>query len=196
MESTDDVAHRRTELERCHRGNSGRDIPLGNLNRQRLSTANSRECKIDDLNEAITLHRAALELRPFGSRRRSLSLREPAICLSDRFGSQGAADDLEEAVRLGRVALALYPPGYPNRGVSLSSLACDLSTRFRKYADVHGLEKVIELHRAALELHPSGHSQWLSSLQNLAVRLASRYGIMGVAADLDSKKLWRLAAQH
>ncbi|KIM56890.1 hypothetical protein SCLCIDRAFT_88649, partial [Scleroderma citrinum Foug A] len=65
-----------------------------------------------DLDEAISLHQSALDLRPTGHSDRSDSLHSLALCFSDRYDKQGAIADLEEAITLGRAALALRSPGH------------------------------------------------------------------------------------
>ena len=64
-----------------------------------------------DLEEAITLGRAALDLRPAGCPNRSHSFHNPALFFSDRYGKQTSV----EAIALGRAALKLRPPGHPDR---------------------------------------------------------------------------------
>lgn len=63
MASADDVSRWQAKLERRPPGHDVRDIVLANLARA-LYERFEKERKIDDLNEAITFHRAALELRP------------------------------------------------------------------------------------------------------------------------------------
>ncbi|KAI5982677.1 hypothetical protein EDC04DRAFT_3150711 [Pisolithus marmoratus] len=169
--SADDVARKRAELERCRRGLWWlRCVALSKL-AEVLHDRFRKERKIDDLNEAITLHRAALECRPLGDKK--------------RYEDQGAVADFEEAVTLGRAALELCPPGHPDRDASLYTLACNLRTRFKQEADIRNLDEAIELHRAALELRPSGHPHRLSSLDKLARCLRDRYENQGAAADLE-----------
>src|SRR5882757_6880920 len=96
--------------------------------------ANARfeqEGDIIDLDEAISLHRQALELRlpnPNGPD----SLNDLGIALLTRFEQGGQKIDLDEAIFLHRQALELRAPPHPNQHDSLnaSALACALSTRF------------------------------------------------------------------
>lgn len=124
MESAEDVSCKRGKLERCPLGHGDRFDALFDLAKA-LCKRFKKERQIDDLNEAITLHRNALELRLVENDKydRSLSLNELAICLSYRYDKLEAVDDLEEAIALGREALALRPPGHPRRSVSLNNLA-------------------------------------------------------------------------
>lgn len=72
-----------------------------------------------DLEEAVELHRAALELRPPGHPRRLSSLHNLIRCLRDRYGVLEVAADLEEVVALTRAVLELCPPGHPDRDARL-----------------------------------------------------------------------------
>ncbi|KAI6101843.1 TPR-like protein [Pisolithus sp. B1] len=143
-----------------------------------------KEADMRDLEGAIELHRAALELRPSGHPRRFSSLQNLALCLSDRYEDQGLNTDLEEATMLNNAARPPCPAGHPDRDTFLHNLLCDLTTRFKKPTDMRGLEEAIELHHAALELRPSGHPRWFSSLRKLSRCLLTRYGNLGVVADL------------
>ncbi|KAI6116787.1 hypothetical protein EDD16DRAFT_1043555 [Pisolithus croceorrhizus] len=183
MDLTDEVSDKRAELEGCRPGHDSRDVALGDL-AVALHNRFKAEGKVDDVDEAITLHRAALELRPSGHPEQSSSLLGLARCLSSRYGNQGVVADLEEAVTLSREALALCPPDHLSHGASLNSLARNLRRRFEKYTTMHDLDEAFELHRSALELHPSGHPEWSSSLHGLAVCFLNRYNNQGVVADL------------
>ncbi|KAI6024632.1 hypothetical protein BKA83DRAFT_3262057 [Pisolithus microcarpus] len=58
-----DVSREREKLERCPPGDDGHYVALYSL-AYALQQRFVNEEEIDDLNEAITLHRHALELRP------------------------------------------------------------------------------------------------------------------------------------
>ncbi|KAI6024607.1 hypothetical protein BKA83DRAFT_424790 [Pisolithus microcarpus] len=182
----DDVSRKRERLERCPPGHAGRDVALYNL-ADALYERYENEEEIDDLNEAITLHRDALELRPVENEEghRSDSLISLTHCLYRRYRKLGAVDDLEEAIAFGREALALRPPGHRDRDVSLNNLGVSLWTRFEKQAEVCHLEEAIQLLRAALELRPPGHQQRSKSLRQLILCLSSRYESQGLVADLE-----------
>ncbi|KAI5992102.1 hypothetical protein EDD15DRAFT_2368366 [Pisolithus albus] len=146
-----------------------------------------KERKIGDLNEAITLHRDALKLRPVEDEGgdRSDSLHELAFRLFLRYETLGTVDNLEEAVALGREALALRPPGHPVRDFSLNNLGAYLRLRFKKQAEVCDLEEAIQLLRAALELRSPGHQLRSQTLSNLILCLSSRYESRRLVQDLE-----------
>ncbi|KAI6012671.1 hypothetical protein F5J12DRAFT_912036 [Pisolithus orientalis] len=184
MSSADDVSRRRAKLDRCGPGEDGRDVALYDL-AYALCDRYDKDSEIEDLNEAITLHREALELRPVKNDKRSLSLNELAFCLSTRYEKQRGIDDLEESITLGRESLELRPPGHPSRDTSLFNLAYRIRMRFVKQAATRDLEEAIELYHAALELRPPGHPRRSSSLRQLVLCLSSRYKNQGEVNDLE-----------
>ncbi|KAI5988527.1 hypothetical protein EDD15DRAFT_2531646 [Pisolithus albus] len=186
MASVDDISREREKLERCPPGHAGRDVALFSL-AYALNERYGKERKIDDLNEAITLHREALELRPVQNEEghRSDSLSNLAHCLSSRYDKLGTVDDLEEAIAMEREALALCPPGHPDHDFSLHNLGIYLGMRFEKQAEACDLEEAIQLLRAALEFHPPGHKWRSPTLQELIRCLSSRYESQGEVNDLE-----------
>ncbi|KAI6011597.1 hypothetical protein EDC04DRAFT_2609837 [Pisolithus marmoratus] len=175
---------KRTELEGCRPGDDGQDVALGNL-AGALYDRFQAEGNVDDVDEAITLHRAALELRPPGHPERSLSLYGLSLCFLSRYDSRGVVMDLEEAVTFGRAGLELCPPDHRDRGLFLNNVAFGLCKRFTEQTTMCDLDEAFDLHRAALELHPSGHPDQSSSLHGLALCFSSRYDNQGVVADLE-----------
>ena len=70
---------------------------------------------MEDLEEAISLHRQALTLRARGHPDRSSSLNNLANAMTTRFAQLGGMNDLEEAITFHRQALALRAHGHPDR---------------------------------------------------------------------------------
>ncbi|EPT06246.1 hypothetical protein FOMPIDRAFT_83684 [Fomitopsis schrenkii] len=138
-----------------------------------------------DLDEAIALHREALELYPTGHANRRGSLNQLAIGLHTRFERLGNRSDLDEAIALQRKSLALCPPGHPHRSGSLNNLANSLHTLFEQLGERRGLDEAIALQREGLELRPPGHPHHAMSLNNLAVGLSARHEHFGDRKDLD-----------
>ncbi|KAI5995967.1 hypothetical protein EDC04DRAFT_2910147 [Pisolithus marmoratus] len=141
MDPTDDVSRKRAKLERYPPGHTDRGVALTILARA-LNDRLQKEWDIVDMEEAITLRRAALELP-----------------LSAGSKSKPAMGDLEEAIELFRAALILRPPGHPDRCSSLHNLASCLSNRYDNQGLVADLEEVVTLARAALDLCPARGSQ-------------------------------------
>ena len=64
---------------------------------------------MDSLEEAISLYRESLSLRPMSHPDRSISLSGLATALGDRFRKTGSMTDLEEAILMHRESLSLHP---------------------------------------------------------------------------------------
>lgn len=75
------------------------------------------------MNEANTLYRAALELRPVEHPDRASSLHDIAQCLADRSRQKSAATDLDEVIAAEQEALQLLERGNPGFDVSQRCLA-------------------------------------------------------------------------
>ena len=98
-----------------------------------------------DLNEAISMDREALSLRPTSHPDRPLSLNNLGLRLWDRFRRTGsmAMTDLEEAISIHRESLSLCPTPHPQRSFSLVNLASALFDRFEQTDLMTDLEEVI-----------------------------------------------------
>jgi hypothetical protein len=91
-----------------------------------------------DLEEAVSLHREALELRPSPHPHRSDSLYDLAISLHDMFKVTHVLSDLQEAITCREELLELhYPVGHEDRPGTLRGLADLFQMRF----DVMGKEE-------------------------------------------------------
>ncbi|KAI5988748.1 hypothetical protein EDD15DRAFT_1357945 [Pisolithus albus] len=130
---------------------------------------------MQDLEEAIELLHAALELRPIGHPGRSSSLCELAFWLSHRHDEHGAAVALEEAVTLGREALKLCPQGHSNRASSLHNLAQCLADRYREKLAAADLDEAISLEQEALHLFVRGVPDYHLSRRCLAACLQMKF---------------------
>ena len=179
------IIQNRKELERHPPGDAGRAATLYKL-ADNLKTRFTEFGEKADLNEAIDLHRLALDLRPAGHLDRPSSLRELAVCLWKKYSSQSnAISDLEEVVYLNRAALELCPPGHSGRASALHNLAFRLKIRFSTLSENADLDEAIMLHREALDLPLPSHSDRSSPLSEFAVCLWKRYGIQNTIDDLE-----------
>ena len=140
---------------------------------------------MDDLEEAISLHREALALRPVPHPHRSTSLNNLANVLWIRFERKGPMDDLEQAILLLREALTLCPAPHPDRFLSLDGLARALSTRFMQKGHAGDLEEAILLHREALILCPTSHPRRSAPLSHLANALSTQFKQNGQVDDIE-----------
>ena len=149
-----------------------------------------------DLDEAISLHRQALELFLPPHPNRSDSLNNLASVLWTRFEQGGQKSDLDEAISLYRQGLKLRLPPHPLRSSSLNNLAIALWTRFEQGGQQGDLDEAISLHRQALKLRLPLHPLQSSSLNNLANALSTRFEQGGQQSDLDeSTSLHRQALE-
>ena len=122
-----------------------------------------------DLEEAISLFREALTLRPRFYPDSSATLNGlQGKALMDRYLSTGTTSDLEEAISHFRNALALRPSPHPRRLRSLSYLIISLRTTYGENGDISHLQEAILHCHELLALHyPVGHgkrAKWLSRL--------------------------------
>ena len=173
----DRIAQIRNELQRRPYEDAGRAAILYKL----ADNLKNRFCNhggaSDDLDEAISLHRSALDLRPVGHLDRQSSLRELAICHWKRYTAQkqGAVSDLDEVITLNRATLELCPPNHSGRVNALHTLGYYLKIRSVKLNDNNDLDEAITLHQLALDLRPEGHPDRYTSLHELGVCLWKRY---------------------
>ncbi|OCB88694.1 hypothetical protein A7U60_g4168 [Sanghuangporus baumii] len=79
--------------------------------------------RVADLEEAIPIERAVLELLPESHPKRPLKLGDLASSLRTRFGLGGRMEDLDESITLERNAPVLQPEGHPAHSVLLADLA-------------------------------------------------------------------------
>ena len=171
----DRIAQIRRELERCPHEDAGRAAILYRLADNLKNRFMNHGGASDDLDEAISLHRLALDLRPIGHLYRPSSLRELAICHWKRFTQQNEISDLNEVVSLNRATLELCPPSHSGRANALHTLGYYLKIRFVKLNDSDDLDEAITLHQLALDLRPEGSRDRYTSLHELAVCLWRRY---------------------
>ena len=87
-----------------------------------------------DLNEAISMGRETLSLRPKPHPERSSSLAGVGLWLWDRFRTTGSMTDLEEAILIHRENLSLCPTPHPDRSSSLNNLGIGLIDTLQRQA--------------------------------------------------------------
>ncbi|KAJ2918156.1 hypothetical protein MD484_g2224, partial [Candolleomyces efflorescens] len=138
-----------------------------------------------ELEEAVSLNRAALKLRPLSHPDRSQSLRTLGDALMGRYGRKGRMNDLEEAITLYREELKLQPSPHPDdRPHSLNDLGLALRVRYQRTAITADIEEAITLFREALESQPYPHQDRSESINNLGLALWDRYRRTGCTEDL------------
>jgi tetratricopeptide (TPR) repeat protein len=156
-------------------------LRLSHLLEERFRTHGSSE----DLDDAITYLRRALELVGPDSTDFPDLLGYLGSLLSTRFDQSGKCSDLDQALPYHRQAIELTPVGHGDLPTRLNNLALSLASRFARYGDDGDLEEAVMNYRRAIELTPLGHSSLPSWLNNLALSLDSRFARYGEDADLD-----------
>ena len=137
-----------------------------------------------DLNEAISMDRETLFLRPTPHPDRFLSLANLGTQLWGRFRRTGSMADLEEAILMHRESLSLCPTPHPSRCTSLNNLGSGLMERYVMTGSMADLEEAILIHCESLSLRPTPHPDRPFSLNNLAIALSYRSRQTGLMADL------------
>ncbi|RXW14715.1 hypothetical protein EST38_g11140 [Candolleomyces aberdarensis] len=154
---------------------------LANVFRNRASQIGS----LTDLDEAISLHCKALELRPSPHPDRSFSLENLGYAFLDRHWLTGAIADLEKAIFVYREALKLRPSLHPLHSDSLNSLGNVLLDRHKRTGSTADLKEGISLLREALRHRPSTHPNRSFSLNLLGAALVDCHRLTEIMADLE-----------
>ncbi|KIM50093.1 hypothetical protein SCLCIDRAFT_1187606, partial [Scleroderma citrinum Foug A] len=100
---------------------------------------------IEDLEEAITLGRAALELQSPAHSWCPTSIYNVADYLRKKFQKFRASADLDEAISLHQSALDLCTVGHSDRSDSLYSLTLCFSNQYDNLDTIEDLEEAITL---------------------------------------------------
>ncbi|KAI6042203.1 hypothetical protein EDC04DRAFT_2971598 [Pisolithus marmoratus] len=217
------VVYGRAALKLSLPDHPDRGVPLFILAHALRKRSQKQPVQACDLNEAIALSLAALDLSPSVYARQSSLLHLFTTCPPDRYDNQKDKEVFvsDEVISLRRVTPELHPPGHANRGESLRGFACDtrralvlrpeghpdrsstitelvdcLSSRRNKLGDVANLEDSILLGRADLNRCPLEHANRSIFLHNLGCDLRKRFTQEAVICDLEeSIELLRLALE-
>jgi tetratricopeptide (TPR) repeat protein len=150
-----------------------------------------------DLEEAILLHREALELRPSPHPCRSHSLNNLGNALLDHYRGTDIMVDLEESISLHREALELRSFPHPDRSYSLYNLALSLQDMYEVTRVLSHLQEAITCYEGLLEFyHPVGHEDRVETLTGMADLLQMRFDRMGQVGDLSKIALLRAEADQ
>jgi tetratricopeptide (TPR) repeat protein len=116
---------------------------------------------IEDVDDAIKLHREALEQAPIPHPNRSVTLNNLGSVLLARCSKTDFAD-VDEAIAMHQEAVGLLPAAHPHRPASLYNLAIALSARFDHAGQIKDIDKAITTSREALSLAPCTSSLSIS----------------------------------
>ncbi|KAL0575285.1 hypothetical protein V5O48_006686 [Marasmius crinis-equi] len=140
--------------------------------------------KIEDVEEEITLHKEALQLRPEGHSDRPKSLNNLAKIIRVRFEMLGRSEDLEEAIGYAREALSLALTESDERARALGSLGGALAMLFEHAGDMKDLEAAIECFQEMLRICPQSHPGRSGTLNDVANAMRTRFRETGKMEDL------------
>ena len=129
---------------------------------------------LSDLEDAISLSREVLDLRPPPNRERPESLHNLAFGLHKCFSFTGNVVDLNDAIVLYQEALHLRPSPHPSRADSLFNLAVALQERLSHTGSLHDLDVLMATFQEALA-QPLTPRDRIMSLCGLAETLIVRF---------------------
>ncbi|EJD03240.1 uncharacterized protein FOMMEDRAFT_156626 [Fomitiporia mediterranea MF3/22] len=156
-----------TRYKQHGKSHPDRSLSLDNLANS-LRIRYEQHGRTEDLEEAIKLHRDALEFFPKGHPHCSMSLNNLANALSTRYDQHGRTEDLEEAIEMHRVSLKLRIRGHPDRSTSLRNLANSLYARIKKQWRMDGFEECMQLLELAATHTFSGSTERLFAARQWA----------------------------
>lgn len=159
-----------------------------------------KEGQQSDIDEAISLRRAALD-RPPPHPDLYLSIDSLAAVLWIRFQHNRQLLDLDESILLNKWALDLeIPPDFESgrdRAVSLDNLAASLQVRFEATGRQIDLDEAISFYRQSLEFRVPPHPNRPTSFDYLGTALLTRFEQTGLASDLDEAiSIYRQGLDH
>ncbi|KAG8834630.1 hypothetical protein FRC20_007420, partial [Serendipita sp. 405] len=158
---------------------------LSNLGNS-LLTRFERFGNLDDMNDAIVKHQAAVDLTPDGHPDKPQQLSNLGNSLLTRFDRLGNLDDMKNAIVQHQIAVDLTPDDHPDKPRQLSNLGNSLLTRFDRLGNLDDMNNAIVQHQAAVNLTPDGHPEKPSWLSNLGNSLITRFKRLGNVDDIDN----------
>ncbi|KIM28570.1 hypothetical protein M408DRAFT_69393 [Serendipita vermifera MAFF 305830] len=145
---------------------------------------------ISDINEAISLQKAAVDLTPDSQPDKPALLNNLGAAVQTRFQRLGDVMDLENAISFKQAAVDLTPDGHPNKPNRLNNLGAAVQIRFQRLGDVVDLEKAISFFQAAVDLTPDdGHPDKPALLENLGNAFVHRFRNGDLSTHLQSATL-------
>ena len=144
-----------------------------------------RTSSMKDLDEAISMHRETLFLRPRPHPDHYMSVNGLADALQDRYRETGLMADLEESIAILRDSLPPDSTPHSDHSMSLNSLGFGLWNRFVGTGSMTDLEEAISISRETLFLLPIPHPDRSMSLSHLGIALAARFRKTDSMTDLE-----------
>ncbi|RXW18552.1 hypothetical protein EST38_g7303 [Candolleomyces aberdarensis] len=140
---------------------------------------------VSQLEEAISMHREALNLRPHPHPDRHWSLYNLGCALKALFDHSKSVSHIEEAISAHREALDLRPHPHPNRHRSLYYLGLAFYSHFMETGSTRHFDEAVSLSREALTHHLPIPSSRSNALVWLVAYLIPQYVKTQFTDDLD-----------
>ncbi|MFB4270923.1 CHAT domain-containing protein [Nonomuraea sp. GTA35] len=154
-----------------------------------LRVRGERTASLEDLDEAVIFHHAALRELSEGNPDRAAILNGSGLAYLVRYRIGSALEDIDEAIKVLRLSAEITP----STG-TMSNLGTALRARFERTGNPTDLDAAIDTGRRAVAADPGVHA---ASHANLAVALMLRYRRTGSRDDLDEAiGTGRLAVTH
>lgn len=147
------------------------------------STTNLIEAKTD-LNEAIRLKTAALDLTPPGQKNRPFYLNSLSTAIHRRVQLEGSLKDLNQEICLLREALSEGPR---NPAVCQTNLGNALVYRYEMTNNGNDLDEAIEFCSNAVKSTPAGHPRLAGYMGNLNAALGKKADRTVSIEDIDAQ---------
>jgi tetratricopeptide (TPR) repeat protein len=140
---------------------------------------------MNDLDEAIQLHRQAIHDLPAGNTLQAGSLMGLAQSLTSRFLETGHIADLDEAIDYDRMALSALPQSDIRRPTAIRNVASHLRIRFNVLRTVNDLEEAVLLLKASLSCLPPSDIDRLPTICQLSKAIMLRGQYNSDLSDID-----------
>ena len=141
--------------------------------------------QLNDLEDAISRYREAVDLTPDGHPDKPSRLDNLGNSFISRFEQLGQLNDLEDAISRHREAVDLTPDGHPDKPGCLSTLGSSFLIRFMHLGQLNDLEDAISRGRDAVDLTPDGHPHKPNRLNNIGNSFLTRFERLGQLNDLE-----------
>ena len=141
--------------------------------------------QLNDLEDAISRLRQAVDLTPDGNPDKPRYLNNLGNSLVTRFERLGQLDDLEDGILREREAVDRTPDGHPVKPSRLYNLGNSFLTRFLRLGQLNDLEDAISRLRQAVDLTPDGHPNKPTILNGLGNCFLTRFERLGHLSDME-----------
>ncbi|KAL6818973.1 CHAT domain-containing protein [Trichoderma camerunense] len=139
----------------------------------------------DDLNQATSILRDAVDAMPHDDPNRALSLSYLGVSVLSRFKHKGSMEDLNQAISILSEAVDAIPHDHRNRAICLNNLVAGLNKRSQVIGSIDDIDRAVDAAREAFNIAPHDSPQRASLLSNYGSTLSERFKRAGSIDDLD-----------